>query len=106
MDEDPLQRQIYFLIFVESLEMIFSHCTETCEVLLDYPIIEEEDIKYFSKKAIRYLLHANIDVHSRWLIAYFPADGIICIKKLQITLCKHDFCLQKQIWQDFSASHK
>ena len=24
IDEDPLQRQIYFLTFVESLEMIFS----------------------------------------------------------------------------------
>ena len=37
MDEDPLQRQIYFLTFVESLEMIFSQYTEICEVLLDYP---------------------------------------------------------------------
>ena len=31
MDEDPLQRRIYFLTFVESLEMIFSKYTETCE---------------------------------------------------------------------------
>ena len=30
MDEDPLQRQIYFLKFVEPLEMIFSHYKETC----------------------------------------------------------------------------
>ena len=37
MDEDPLQRRIYFLTFVESLEMIFSQYTETCEVILDYP---------------------------------------------------------------------
>ena len=36
MDEDPLQRRIYFLIFVESLDMIFSQYTETFEVLLDY----------------------------------------------------------------------
>ena len=27
MDEDPLQRRIYFLTFVESLEMIFSQYT-------------------------------------------------------------------------------
>ena len=33
MDEDPLQRKIYFLTFVELLEMIFSKYTETCEVL-------------------------------------------------------------------------
>ena len=35
MDEYPLQRRIYFLTFVESLEMIFSKYTETCEVIID-----------------------------------------------------------------------
>ena len=35
MDEDPLQHRIYFLTFVESLEMIFSQYTETCEVITD-----------------------------------------------------------------------
>ena len=44
MDEDPLQRQIYFLTFVESLEMISSQYKETCEVLLDYPKIGGDDI--------------------------------------------------------------
>ena len=39
MDEDPLQRRIYFLTLVESLEMIFSQYKETCGVLLDYPKI-------------------------------------------------------------------
>ena len=83
MDEDLLQRRIYFLTFVESLEMIFSQYTETCEVLLDSPKIGGEDIKYFSKKAIRNILHANIDVHSRRLFADFPVYGIKCIEKLQ-----------------------
>ena len=50
MDEDPLQHRIYFLIFVESLEMIFLQYTEACEVLLDYPKIGGEDIKGFEKK--------------------------------------------------------
>ena len=69
MDEDPLQRRIYFLIFVELLEMIFSQYTETCEVLLDYPKIGGDDIiEDFAKNAIRNLLHANTDVHSRRLI--------------------------------------
>ena len=45
LDEDPLQHQIYFLIFVESLEMIFSQYIETCEVILDYPKIGGENIK-------------------------------------------------------------
>ena len=44
MNEDPLQRQIYFLTFLESLEIIFSQYKETCEVLLDYPKIGKDDI--------------------------------------------------------------
>ena len=44
MDEDPLQRRIYFLTFLESLEMKISQYTETCEVLLDYPKIWGDDI--------------------------------------------------------------
>ena len=84
MDEDPLQCRIYFLTFVESLEMVFSQYTETCEVLLDYLKMGGDDIiEDFEKKAIRNLLLANIDVHSRRLIAEFPIDGIKCIEKLQ-----------------------
>ena len=44
MDEDPLQLRIYFLTFVESLEIIFSQYTETCEVIIDYPKVGEDDI--------------------------------------------------------------
>ena len=82
MDEDPLQRRIYFLTFVESLEMIFSQYTETCEILLDYPRIGGEDIKGFAKKTIRILLHANIDVNSRRLFSEFPVDVMRCTEKL------------------------
>ena len=49
MDEDPLQRRICFLIFVESLEMIFSLYIETCEVLLGYPEIGGDDIEDYEK---------------------------------------------------------
>ena len=56
MDEDPLQRQIYFLAFIDSLDMIFSQYRETCEVLLDYPIIGWDDvIEDYAKKDIRNL---------------------------------------------------
>ena len=66
MYEDPLQGRIYLLTFVESLEMIFSQYTETCEVLLDDPKIGgDEVIEDYEKKAIRKLLHAKIDVHRR-----------------------------------------
>ena len=75
MDEDPIQRRIYFLTFIDSLDMVFSQYREICEVLLDYPKIGGDGvIEYYEKKAIRNLLHANIDVHSRRLIAEFPRD--------------------------------
>ena len=61
MNEDPLQLWIYFLKFVESLEMIFSQYTETCEVIIDYSKIGGDDIEDYAKQAIRNLLHANID---------------------------------------------
>ena len=84
MDEDPIQRRIYFLTFIDSLDMIFSQYRETCEVLLDYPKIGGDDvIEDYAKEAIRKLLHANIDVHRRRLIAEFPKYGVKCIEKLQ-----------------------
>ena len=83
-DEYQLQLRIYFPTFIDSLDMIFSQYRETCEVLLDYPKIGEDDIiEDYAKKAIRNLLRENIDVHSRILIAEFPTDRIKCIEKLQ-----------------------
>ena len=64
--------------------MIFSQYRETCEVLLDYSNIGGDNIiDNYAKKAIRNLLRANIDVHSRILIAEFPKDGIKFIENLQ-----------------------
>ena len=46
--EDPMQRRIFFLNFMESLEMICSQYKEIFEVLLDYTKMGGEDIKdYF-----------------------------------------------------------
>ena len=83
MDEDPLHRRIYFLPFIGSLGMIFSQYRESREVLLDHPKIGGDDVKDYAKHAIRNLLHANSDVHSRGLIAESPKEGIKCIEKLQ-----------------------
>ena len=82
MDEYPLQCWICFLTLVESLEMIFSKYKETCEVLLNYPKIGGGNIKEFAKKAIMNILHPNVDVYSRILIAELPGYGIKCIEKL------------------------
>ena len=76
MDKDPIQRQIYCLTFVESLEMIFSQYKETYQVLLYYPKIGGKNIKEYTKKAIRNLLHENIDVHSTILISDLSGDEI------------------------------
>ena len=83
LDEDPLQRRIYFLTFIKSLNMVFSQYRETYEVLRDYPKLGGRNLKDYAKMAIRNLLHANSCVHSRRLIAEFPDDGIRCIQKLQ-----------------------
>ena len=74
LNEDPLQRRIYFLTFIDSLNMVFSQYRETYEVLRDYPKLEYENIKVYAKMAIRNLLHANSCVHSRRLIAEFSED--------------------------------
>ena len=79
IDEDPLQRRIYFLTFVESLEMMFSQYTETCEVILYYPKIGGDDIEVYAKKVIRNILHTNTDILSRIFIVEFQIDGIKCI---------------------------
>ena len=64
--------------------MIFSQYKETCEVLIYYPKIGVDDIiEYYSKKAIRNILHANIDVHIRRFIAKLPKYGIKSIDKFQ-----------------------
>ena len=52
MDENPLQCRIYFLIFVESLDMIFSQYIETCEVIIDYPKIGGDDIEDYTKRPL------------------------------------------------------
>ena len=83
MDEDPLQCRIYFLTLVYSLEMIFFQYKEIFELLLDYPKIRGENIKYLVKKSIWDSLNANIDVNSRRLISELPGCGVKCIAKLQ-----------------------
>ena len=84
--------------------MLFSPYTETCEVLLDYPKIGREDNKDFSKNAIRNILHANINVNGRRLIAEFPVYGIKCIEKLQSN-CTNMTLLTKVDMTGFSESH-
>ena len=85
--------------------MVFSQYTENCEVLLDYPRIGGEDVEYFSKKAIRNILHANIDVHRTRLIAEFPADGIKHIEKLQSHCAIMTFADKSRYDRIFSKSH-
>ena len=105
LDEDPLQRCIYFLTFVESPEMIFSQYKENCELLLDDPKIGGGGIIDFVKKAIRNLLYANIDVHSRRLFAEFSGDGLKYIVKLQSHFARMTFSDKSKNNRIFSKSH-
>ena len=51
MDDYPLQLRIYFLTFIDLLDIIFSQYRETCEVILDYPKIGGDDvIEDYSKR--------------------------------------------------------
>ena len=56
--------------------MIISHYKETFEVIIDYPTIGEEDIKYYVDKAIKNILHINIYVHIRRLISDPPPFSV------------------------------
>ena len=59
------------------------------------------------KKAIKNLLHKNIDVHSRRLISKFPGDAVKCIYKLQY-ICENktfaDRCRYNRLFQQ--VTHK
>ena len=102
MDEDPLQRRIYFLTFIDSLDMILSQYRETCGVLLDYPKIGVDDvIEDYEKKAIINILHANIDVHSWIVMAGFQKDEVKCIEKLQSHCAKMTFAEESRYDRNF-----
>ena len=60
-------------------------------MFLYYPKIGGENIKAFSRKAIRNLFHDNIHVHSRRLTADLPEDEIKCIEKLQLNCASMTF---------------
>ena len=106
LNEDPLQRRIYFLTFVESVEIIFSQYKETCEVLLDYPKIGGGNIKEFAIRAIRNNLHANIDLHSGRLIVELPVDGTKCIETLQSYCANMTFSEKVDMTGFFNKSHR
>ena len=48
----------------------------------------------YVKKEIRNILHANIDVHSRRLIAEFTEYGVKCIPKLQSHCANMNFAVK------------
>ena len=50
-------------------------------------------------------MHANIDVHSRKMIAKFPKDGIKCIEKLQSHCEKMAFADKSRYDRTFKKSH-
>ena len=69
MDEDPLQHQIYFLAFIDSLDIIFSRYIETFEVLLDHPKIGGDNVKYYAKmKSETFWMPIVMHIAEDWLM--------------------------------------
>ena len=58
-------------------------------------------MKYYVKKKIRNIIHANIDVHSRGLIAEFPGDGVKCISKIQSHCANMNFSNKSRYYRLF-----
>ena len=81
-----------------------SQYKEACKVLLDYPKLGGENIKYSVKNSIMNILHANIDVHRRILISYFPRYGIKCIEKIQ-SHCANMTFAEKVGMREFTSSN-
>ena len=99
--------RIYFLTLIDSLDMIFSQYRETCEVLIDYPKKVGDDVKDYAKQAIINLLHANIDIYIRRLIADLLKDGIKCIEKLQSHCANMNFADKSRYDRTFQqVTHK
>ena len=67
MHKDPVQRQIYYETFIDSLDMIFSQYRETCEVLLDYlkiggdNVIEDYEKRVSEKICMQTLMYTAED---------------------------------------------
>ena len=62
-----------------------------CEVIIYYPTVVGEDTNDHVKKAIRNLLHADIDVCIIRLISELPGYGVKCISKLQYNCANMTF---------------
>ena len=65
------------------------------------------DVNDYAKQAIRNLVHANSDVHSRRLIAEFSKDGIKCLEKLQSHCANMNFADKSKYNRTFQqVTHK
>ena len=76
MDEDPLQSRIYFLTFVESLEIIFPQYTETCEVLLDY-------LKYKGMMLLKIMQKRLSGIFYMQTLMYTAEDWLLHSQKME-----------------------
>ena len=56
---------------------------------------------YFVKKVIRNILHANIELHSRILIAELQGDGVKCNARLQSHYANMTFSEKSRYGQIF-----
>ena len=81
MDEDPLQRRIYFLKFIDSLDMIFSQYRETYEVLLDYPKI--------GGMMLRIMQNRPSETFCIPIVMYTTEDWLLSYQKMESNVLKN-----------------
>ena len=82
VDEDLLQRRIYFLTFIDLLDVIFSQYRETCQVLLDDQKIGGNDvIEDDAKKDIRNLFLTKL--------MYTAEDSLMSSQKMESNVLKN-----------------
>ena len=75
------------------------------QTALDYPKIVGGKIENHAKKAIRNILHENIDVQSRRFISELLKDGIKCIERLQSHCANMTFAEKVDMTGPFKKSH-
>ena len=83
LDEDPLQSQVYFLSFMNSLKLFLSQFKENFLLSMDYPSTRRKDMSDYSKKATCKPFNSYIDEHIQILIDEYPVYGVQAIIILQ-----------------------
>ena len=83
LDEDPIQRLVYFLYLMNSFKIDLSQFKKIYMLLIKYPSIRGEAFTDYAKKDTWNLLHTYINAHSQISIDEYPGYGVQAITIFQ-----------------------